>query len=43
MRVLLHGSSAGIDSDELLRALVSGVLVVLAALPSWKDSARKAR
>ena len=31
MRVLLHGSSAGIESDGLLRALVSGVLVVLAA------------
>jgi manganese/iron transport system permease protein len=31
MRVLLHGSSAGIESDELLRALVSGLLVVVAA------------
>ena len=31
MRVLLHASSAGIESDELLRALVSGALVVVAA------------
>ena len=31
MRVLLHASSAGIESDELLRALVSGLLVVVAA------------
>ena len=30
MRVLLHGSSTGIESDELVRALVSGFLVVLA-------------
>jgi ABC-type Mn2+/Zn2+ transport system permease subunit len=31
MRVLLHDSSVGIESDELLRALVSGLLVVVAA------------
>jgi len=31
MRVLLHASSAGIESDELWRALVSGLLVVVAA------------
>src|SRR5262245_15360076 len=31
MRVLLHASSAGIESDELVRALVSGLLVVVAA------------
>jgi manganese/iron transport system permease protein len=30
MRVLLHGSSVGIESDELVRALVSGLLVVVA-------------
>ncbi len=31
MRALLHATSAGIESDELLRALVSGFLVVIAA------------
>ena len=31
MRVLLHTSSAGVESDELLRALLSGLLVVVAA------------
>lgn len=31
MRVLVHGSSAGIDSDEMVRALVSGLLVVVAS------------
>ncbi|MFL6205271.1 MAG: metal ABC transporter permease [Acidimicrobiales bacterium] len=31
MRVLLHASSAGIESDDLVRALVSGFLVVIAA------------
>ena len=31
MRVLLHESSAGLEPDELLRALVSGLLVVVAA------------
>jgi ABC-type Mn2+/Zn2+ transport system permease subunit len=31
MRVLRHESSAGVESDELLRALASGLLIVLAA------------
>jgi len=31
MRVLLHDSSAGIEADEMIRALVSGMLVVVAS------------
>jgi ABC-type Mn2+/Zn2+ transport system permease subunit len=31
MRVLLHDSSAGIEPDEMFRALVSGLLMVVAA------------
>jgi ABC-type Mn2+/Zn2+ transport system permease subunit len=31
MRVLLHDSTAGVEPDEMLRALVSGLLVVLAS------------
>ena len=31
MRVLLHDSTAGVEADEMLRALVSGMLVVVAS------------
>ncbi len=31
MRVLLHDSTAGVEADEMVRALVSGLLVVLAS------------
>ena len=31
MRVLLHDSTAGVEADEMLHALVSGLLVVVAS------------
>ena len=33
MRVLLHDSTAGVEADEMVRALVSGLLVVAGVVP----------